>query len=98
MIDVDSSGLTTGHRTTHAHPSYEQKGVRHSCLKLAQTLAMYMGNFVCGNDFKQVHLSYLDERLREFDITRGGYATSEEIQNHQICKHKEIYAPISDIH
>ena len=93
MIDVDSLPGVARLTLTPQMTRQEFDTVADNWRKLWQCMC----NFVCGDDFKQVHLSYLDERLREFDITRGGYATSDEIQNHPYCKHKEIHALISDI-
>ena len=59
MTDVDSlPGVVRLTLTPHMTRK-EFDTVAENWLKLWQC----MGNFVCGDDFKQVHLSYLDDRL-----------------------------------
>ena len=45
-----------------------------------------MCNFICQHDFSKPTLSRLDEWLIKFDITKGGHATAQEIENHEFCE------------
>jgi hypothetical protein len=44
-----------------------------------------MCNFICQHDFSKPTISRLDEWLMQFDISKGGHATVQEIENHEFC-------------
>ena len=95
MIDVDLLPGVTRLTLTANMDRNEFDRVVKSWRELFQCMA----NFVCEEDISKPRVSHLDKLLRDFDITRGGYASPEEITKHVFCKpFQSIQAVTSQMH